>query len=71
MKRGRHGEVSGFQTIATCRDCLKKSRDKSANKPVCVVLMEFGNEHEDTTNGETDFRTSLHARPCGDQSRIS
>jgi len=22
-----HGEVSGFQTIATCRDGLKKSRD--------------------------------------------
>jgi len=27
--RGSHGEVSGFQTIATCRDGLKNSRDKS------------------------------------------
>jgi len=44
MKRGRHGEVSGFQT---CRYGLKKSRDKSATSP----FASFGNKHDDTTNG--------------------
>ena len=30
VKRGRHGKVSGFQTIATCRDVLKQeTRAKS------------------------------------------
>jgi len=28
------GYVSGFQTIATCRDGLKNSRDKSATSPL-------------------------------------
>ena len=31
--RGSHWEVSGFQTIATCRDGLKNSREKSATSP--------------------------------------
>jgi len=30
MKRGCHGEVSGFKTIATCRDGSEKSSDESA-----------------------------------------
>ena len=30
MLRGSRGDVSGFQTIATCRDGLKNSCDKSA-----------------------------------------
>jgi len=30
MLLGSHGKVSGFLTIATCRDGLKNSRDKSA-----------------------------------------
>jgi len=33
LKQGSHGEVSGFQTIATCRHGLKKSHDKSATSP--------------------------------------
>ena len=33
LRPGSLGEVSGFQTIATCRDGLKNSRDKSATSP--------------------------------------
>ena len=33
VTRVTDGEVSGFQTIATCRDGLKNSRDKSATSP--------------------------------------
>ena len=34
MLRGSCGDVSGFQTIATCRYGWKNSRDKSATSPV-------------------------------------
>jgi len=47
--RRSHGDVSGFQTIATWR-WFEKFPWQVGNKPVCVILMEFGNEH-DTTNG--------------------
>jgi len=33
MLRRSHGDVSGFQTIATCRDGLKNSHGKSATSP--------------------------------------
>ena len=37
------GKFRGFQTIATCRDGLKNSRDKSATSPfACPCLQETG-----------------------------
>ena len=52
MKRGCHGEVSGFQTIRTYRDGLEKSRDKSAtSKGLRRSNGIWERARHDTTNG--------------------
>jgi len=51
MLRGSHGDVSGFQTIATCRDGLKNSRDKSATSP--FASRKQGNRRHDVADKST------------------
>ena len=45
MLRGSQGDVSGFQTIAPCRDGLKNSHDESATStsPFALGKGEIGN----------------------------
>jgi len=40
MLRRSHGDVSGFQTIATCRDGFKNSRDKSVTSPFASQCLQ-------------------------------
>jgi len=51
LRPGSHAEVAGFLTIATCRDGLKKSRDKSATSPFASpCLQEIGKSATSRTN---------------------
>jgi len=62
-----HGVVSGFQTneTITCRDGLKRSRDKSATSPFASFWWNLGTS---TTRRQTDFGTS---RTCHGEKRWS
>jgi len=57
---GSHGDGSGFQIIATCRDGMKKSRDKSA---VLSRRLRRGNEEigdiRDKTRGSRRRRRQM------------
>jgi len=65
MLWGSYGDVSGFQTIATCRNGLKNSRDKSATSLVCVGEREKIGDVRDKTLGSRRRRGQINGDVTG------
>jgi len=61
MLRGSHGNVSGFQTTATCRD---GSREKSATSPFVAGKAEIG-DVRDKTRGSRRRRGQMNGDVTG------
>ena len=51
--QGSHCDISGFQTIATCQDGLKNSRDKSTTSPFDFPASTRNGEIGDVANKST------------------